>query len=343
MSKPKLLYAIQGTGNGHVARAREIVPLLQERYEVEVLLSGNQSEVKLPFAVHHQRRGLVMHYSKKGSVSFLKTWWKTNFIQLAWEVFRFPVQQYDVVLNDFEFVSAWACKLRGKACLAAGHQAAFHSKKVPLPKKKDAIGQFILQHYAPASHYLGYHFKSYDNFIHTPVIRKEIRQLSVVQKPHYTVYLPAYADAQLLQILETIPEIEWEVFSKRCTQSHKVKNVRFNPVENEAFLNSFAQCTGILTSAGFETPAEALFLGKKLFVVPIKHQYEQYCNAAALRQLGIPTAMYIDREGQAQLKQWCTATTAIKQHYRDTTATDLYAFIDSFLQQRATVSTTNAI
>ncbi len=30
----KILYAIQGTGNGHVARAREIVPILQKHYDV---------------------------------------------------------------------------------------------------------------------------------------------------------------------------------------------------------------------------------------------------------------------------------------------------------------------
>jgi uncharacterized protein (TIGR00661 family) len=343
MSKPKLLYAIQGTGNGHVARAREIVPILQERYEVEILLSGNQSEVRLPFPIHHQRKGLVMHYSKKGGVSFVKTWLKTNIIQLIWEVLRFPVHQYDVVLNDFEFVSAWACKLKGKECLAAGHQAAFRSGKVPLPEKKDVLGQFILRYYAPATHYLGYHFERYDDFIQTPVIRKEIRTLEVQSKPHYTVYLPAYADDKLQAILEKIPEIQWEVFSKRCKQAYQTENCQFRPVENEAFLQSFAHCTGVLTSAGFETPAEALYLGKKLFVVPIKHQYEQYCNAAALKALGIPVSMRLDSEGQEMLRQWCNEALPLKVQYADTTAGDLYQFIEAHLPQAKAVSVTNTI
>lgn len=44
----------------------------------------------------------------------------------------------------------------------------------------------------------------------------------------------------------------------------------------------------MLCGAGFETPAEVLHLNKKLLVVPMKSQYEQHCNAAALKKLGVP-------------------------------------------------------
>jgi len=42
----------------------------------------------------------------------------------------------------------------------------------------------------------------------------------------------------------------------------------------------------VLCSAGFELPTEALFHKKRLAVIPIKGQYEQLCNAAALVQMG---------------------------------------------------------
>jgi hypothetical protein len=41
-------------------------------------------------------------------------------------------------------------------------------------------------------------------------------------------------------------------------------------------------------SAGFEGPSEALYLKKKLLVIPISGQYEQACNAAALQKMGVP-------------------------------------------------------
>ena len=48
------------------------------------------------------------------------------------------------------------------------------------------------------------------------------------------------------------------------------------------------ESAGVITGAGFETPAEALYLGKKLLCLPIRGQYEQLCNAAALKELGVP-------------------------------------------------------
>ncbi len=44
----RILYAIQGTGNGHISRARDIIPYLQEKGAVDLLISGIQSDVDLP-------------------------------------------------------------------------------------------------------------------------------------------------------------------------------------------------------------------------------------------------------------------------------------------------------
>jgi len=59
------------------------------------------------------------------------------------------------------------------------------------------------------------------------------------------------------------------------------------PVSNEPFLDSFASCKGVICNAGFETCAEAMYLGKKLAAIPIQRQYEQQCNAMAMQEMGI--------------------------------------------------------
>ena len=53
------------------------------------------------------------------------------------------------------------------------------------------------------------------------------------------------------------------------------------------FNKSLIHCHGLITGGGFETPAEALYLGKHLLSIPIRGQYEQRCNAAALQQMGV--------------------------------------------------------
>src|SRR5207302_6920181 len=117
------------------------------------------------------------------------------------EINQLPIEQYDLVLNDFEPVSAWACYLKKKECIALSHQAAVLNKKAPYPEHSDIIGRTILRNYAPSTAQYGFHFKEYDENIFTPVIRKEIRALQPMNLGHYTVYLPAYSDERIIKIL----------------------------------------------------------------------------------------------------------------------------------------------
>jgi len=58
-------------------------------------------------------------------------------------------------------------------------------------------------------------------------------------------------------------------------------------MDKKLFGQSLIHCSGIITGGGFETPAEALHLGKKILAIPIRGQYEQLCNAAALKEMGV--------------------------------------------------------
>ena len=68
----RILYGIQGTGNGHLTRAEEIVPVLQKFAEVEVLVSGNQSQIDSSFPINYKKNGLTFLSSKKVKLIFLK-------------------------------------------------------------------------------------------------------------------------------------------------------------------------------------------------------------------------------------------------------------------------------
>jgi UDP:flavonoid glycosyltransferase YjiC (YdhE family) len=71
---PRILYAIQGTGNGHLSRALDIIPLLQARAsQVDLLVSGPPADVQLPFEVRYRYHGMGFIFGKKGGINFLKT------------------------------------------------------------------------------------------------------------------------------------------------------------------------------------------------------------------------------------------------------------------------------
>ncbi|UEG49289.1 glycosyl transferase [Ferruginibacter lapsinanis] len=302
----KIFYAVQATGNGHIARAIELMPYLQQYGEVDIFLSGSNSSLdtsqKLP--VKYRSKGVSLFYSNKGGLDYWKMLKHFSPLKVFKEAKDLPVEKYDIVINDFESITSHACRMKNIPSVNFGHQASFMSDKVPRPKKKNFAGELILKKYAPARSYIGLHFEQYDDFILSPVIKNKILSARPADKGHVTVYLPHYSDLQLAKKLKNLKDIEFEVFSKRVKQKEVNKNITFLPIDNNGFNESMIHSKGIITGAGFETPAEALYLGKKLMVLPIKGQYEQLCNAEALKNFNVPVLEEMDALFSNSVKQW---------------------------------------
>ncbi len=316
----KVLYAIQGTGNGHLSRAREIIPGLQSKnIDLDILVSGTQADISIPFPIKYQLNGWSFIFGKQGGVDFWRTYLRTNASRLQKEVKSIPVANYDLVINDFEPVSAWACKLRHIPCVALSHQAALLSTQSPKPKKKDALGTLILHKYAPSTSQYGFHFKKYGDNIYTPIIRQEIRNTTRTIGKHYTVYLPSYSDEKIMDVLSNIKNCYWDVFSKHNRTQFFQGNMTLRPIDNTAFIQSMASSKGVLCGAGFETPAEALHMEKKLLVIPMKGQYEQHCNAAALNEMGVAVVKSLKMKHLDKIRTWVDSETKLGVYYPDIT------------------------
>lgn len=300
----KIFYAVQATGNGHIARAIELLPYLQKYGQVDVLLSGSNSHLHFPLPVKYSSKGISLFYTKNGSLNYFQIAKNIHPILVWKQAKQLPVEQYDVVLNDYESITALSCYLKKIPSLGFGHQASFQSGKTPRPLKKNKLGELVLKKYAPATDYLGLHFEQYDQFIYPPVIKQQILQATPSTQNHITVYLPHYADAVVAKYLLPLKELHFEVFSKEVSTPTSLHNITFIPIQNETFSKSLIHCTGLITGAGFETPAEALFLEKKLLCVPIKGQYEQLCNAKALENFKVTIVDEMDENFPATVQQW---------------------------------------
>ncbi len=325
----KILYAIQGTGNGHLSRATVIIPILKTIATVDVLVSGYQSEVSLPFKINYQLKGLGFAFGKNGGIDYIKTLKNFNLITLIREIRTCPVEEYDLVINDFEPISAWASYFKNKKIIGLSHQIAVLDRNAP-QLKKGKLARLILKNYAPAAYNYGFHFEKYSSSTFTPIVRNEIRTQKTSNKGHYTVYLPAYSDDNLVGFLTNFDHITWEVFSKTATKMHLKKGIMIYPIHNTQFVKSLASCEGVLCGAGFETPSEALFLGKKLMVIPMKKQYEQQCNALALEKLGISVAYSLDKNQYSKFNNWFLSEQNTTVTYPDETLSILTAVVSDY-------------
>jgi len=315
----KILFAIQATGNGHLSRAREVIPYLEKHGELDIMVSGSDAEVSVPYPVKYSKHGLGFTFGSKGGVNYWSTLKKLKPIRLLRDIRSFPIEKYDVVINDYEAITAWACQMKDKPCIALSHQSSFSSALMPRPAKRDMAVELLLKYYAPFTGAVALHFSNYDNFIHTPIIRSEIRQLESMDRGHCTVYLPAYHDKLLLPILKQVRDVEWHVFTKHSKHPYTSGNVKVKPINNQDYLQSLATCAGLVSGGGFEGPAEAMFLGKKLFVIPQKGQYEQQCNAQAMRLMGAPVVHQLTSDFVDTLKNWLHRSKRIEVNYPDQT------------------------
>lgn len=300
----RILYGIQGTGHGHISRAREIIPLLAEKADVDVLISGYNCKMSLDDIRVIHKRGISLTYDSKGGVSYLQTALNIKPVTFLQDVNKLEIDQYDLIISDYEPITSWAAINSEIPLIGLSHQAAFLSPKCPRPLKKSVIAEQILRHFAPSNRSFGFHFQRYDSFILPPIIRKDVRDLIPGAGNHITVYLPAFDHETLVSIFSQCKGKNWQLFSPLCDTPYQKENVYVFPVGNKPFLDSMKDSCGVITSAGFETCAETMYLGKKLLVIPIQNQYEQLCNAAALNEMGVHVIFKMDATFRQRINQW---------------------------------------
>lgn len=301
----KIFYAVQATGNGHISRANAILPLLQKYGDVDIFLSGNNSALKTSMPVAYRSKGISLQYDvKSGGIDMMNTIAGIRLRKLLNEARFLPVEKYDLVINDFECITSLACKFKGVPSVHFGHQASFKSKKVPRPGKKNPLGEWVLSNYATGTRFVGLHFKQYDQNIFSPIIKPSILHATPVNEGHITVYLGHYADDLVVKQLQRLKNFKFHLFSKHVENLVQIENIKLLPLSQTMFDESLINSHGVITGAGFETPAEALYLGKELMVLPMHGQYEQLCNAAALKEFNVSVVDSIDDYFPVYFNKW---------------------------------------
>jgi uncharacterized protein (TIGR00661 family) len=315
----KILYAIQGTGNGHISRAKQLYPHLKKYGEVDFFLSGSNAQLNTNLPIKFRSNGLSLFYKHSGGLDYKKIIKSFSF-KIFKEAKNLPVENYDLVINDFEFVTSLACSFKKVPSIHFGHQASFQSNKTPRAKSFNPLGNWILSHFVKANKFIGLHFDSFDENVFQPIIKEEVLEAIPINDGHITVYLPQYSIDFLEPYLLGQPEFHFEIFTKEVNQITCKKNICYFPINDATFSHSMIRCYGIITAGGFETPAEAMYLNKKVMSIPILNHFEQECNAMALKNMGVMVLKQIDHSFAKYFHDWVHDTKSIQLHLKHTTS-----------------------
>lgn len=288
----RILYGVQGTGNGHLTRARALSQYFESfGIGVDYLFSGRAREQYFamePFGDHWLcHPGLTFSY-QKGRLSPWKTLRGNRFKQFWRDLQALDLSGYDLVLTDFEPISAWAARRQGKTCIGVGHQYAFNHR-VPTAGE-NWVGRTIMEHFAPVDIALGLHWHHFNAPILPPITDFHKPQAQPVQANKIVVYLGFEEMDDVLRLLRPFEQYEFVVYGA-FPEAEQHGHVQLKPLSREGFRRDLLSANGVICNAGFELSSEAIQLGKKLLVKPLQGQMEQLSNARALEELGLGMAM----------------------------------------------------
>jgi len=281
----RIFYGVQGTGNGHITRARVMAKeLFAAGIDVTFQFTGRPADKYFDMEVfngYQSRTGLTFH-TEKGQVSYLKTALDAKPITFIKDMKSLDLSGYDLVISDFEPVTAWAAKSQKKPVLGIGHQYAFNYK---IPREgSDPIADQVMKYFAPADKGVGLHWHHFGQPILPPIIDTPETPKNII-KNKIIVYLPFEDQHEVIRHLSPFENFEFHVYSPDVAPS-RFDHITCNTLSRDGFQKDLYDSAGIISNAGFELASEALQLGKKILAKPLHAQMEQASNAAALQQLG---------------------------------------------------------
>ena len=299
-----ILYGIQGTGNGHISRGEYIYDILKKySNNIDVLLSGDNYSLKPSMPIKYRNKGISFSI-KNGKIDYLKTLSNLDLITSFLEQRDIPFQKYDLIITDFEPITAWSSIRHKVSSIHISHQASFLDKNVPRPNSKSIIGEYIMKYFCPSNDYIGLHYQKYGSNISEPIISNMIQTCTTEIKNHITVYLSWYDDTYLINIFKNMPHLHFHIFSKNVKSPQIHVNCTLNPIDQTSFIESMRTSFGVICNAGFQTSSEVIYLGKRLLVIPVDGQYEQLCNVEALKDLGVYSMNELNHSSFDTINKW---------------------------------------
>ena len=168
----RILYGVQATGQGHISRARAMAQAFKQHPDVDVtwLFSGRPRERLFdmePFGDFQHRAGLTF-VTEAGRLRYRKTTMANRYWQFIRDAQRLDVTAYDLVVTDYEPVTAWAGKLKRQSVLGIGHQYAF-GKNTPV-EGRSLAQHAVMSLFAPVTRGVGLHWSDFGDNVLPPIL-----------------------------------------------------------------------------------------------------------------------------------------------------------------------------
>jgi uncharacterized protein (TIGR00661 family) len=304
----KFVFIVQGEGRGHMTQAIAFSKILEDQgHELSGVIIGKSKrraipeffsrEIKVPihlaespnFACDKAEKKILIGKTIRQNLAKASTFWRS--LKEIHEVVQ--TEQPDVILNFYDLLGGlYNGIFRPEAQYwVIGHQyLIYHPKFIFAPQK--GLNKFFFKVNTRltaigASEKLALSFYELESTseitVVPPLLREEVKKLTPTQDDFFLTYMvnSGYGK-EVLAFAKANPKLNIRAYwdKKDAAETEKpLPNLSFHRVHDKNFLRDMAACKGLVSTAGFESICEAMYLGKPVMVIPVKGQYEQACNA----------------------------------------------------------------
>ena len=350
MKNKKFVFAVQGEGRGHLTQALTLSKSFQEDgHTVCCVILGRDPHKEVPdFFMNKINAPVIQVESPRFSMNasgtslnlkktVLTTFGRWNIYKQSLARIKEVVDHYnpDIVVNFFEpLISLYVLNYTRKfKIISIAHQYIYLHKKFRFPHGFP-VQATLLKWYtrftslgsdkilALSMYELPDSQKS-KLMITPPALRKELFHKKSEEGGFILIYVMSSGFMKdIMNWHKKNPDTRLICFTdnrdvkERYKGLYKVdETLSFHSLDDEKFLDLMSTCSALVSTAGFESVCEAIYLGKPVMLVPIKGHFEQYCNAKDAERIG--AGIYADKFDLDILNKKLLIPQATTKHYVD--------------------------
>jgi uncharacterized protein (TIGR00661 family) len=321
----KCLFFVQGEGRGHMTQSISMKQILEKAgMEVCEVIIGKSSHRQIPQFYYDRMKvpvtmvdspTITMDKNLKSARAFgtflnIVKGMPKFFASLSIINEKIKEHKPDLVVNFFEpLCGAYYMFYRPQVpMISVAHHHLYNHPDFKMPEGQP-ITKFGLRLYSwftsfRAKKKLALSFYPFDDstrnsiFVVPPLLRSEVLEYPTQKQNYLLVYLlnSGYME-DIISWHKRNPMEELHCFVDKKT----IKDVEayddklfFHQLDDRKFLQMMANAKGLITTAGFESVCEAMYMDKPVLMVPVDNHYEQYCNSrdATKAGAGIPAKTF---------------------------------------------------
>ena len=309
----RMLFIVQGEGRGHLSQSVALKEYLEEEgHSIEAVFVGSNPSREIPSYYRSIFKNKLKTFS---SPWFLRTPNKKGIYigrtilynlsrTLAYlsEVRRIrrEISQLkpEVVINFYDVLGALAMrKLSGDIQrIGIGHHFFLHLEGYPCKGGRNFHRLLLKLHTGliikSCDRVLALSFREQDGrgkiSVVPPLVRKQFREAAYRGGENYLVYLLNEGFVvDLIRLAGSNPDLRFDVFSDLPIETPMPGGIKLYPVSDVEFNEKMKRCKGVISTAGFDTVAEAACMGIPLAVIPVENHFEQRCNSIDIERSGL--------------------------------------------------------